>query len=84
MKKNDIIQKGMKISKVKYDVYCKLSGTYLQKLNLSICENNKISLSVPVEITESLDKLNTSSDYFNDICYKSTSDSDTDILLKDR
>ena len=84
MKKIDIIQKGMKIPKVKYDVYCKLSGTNLVKLNKSICENNKISLSVPVEITESLEKLNSSSDYFNDICYKSTSDSGTDILLKDR
>ena len=33
---------------------------------------------------ESLDKLNTSSDYYNDICYISTSDSGTDIILKDR
>ena len=76
----------MKIPKVEYDIYCKLSGKSLQKLNLSICENTKISLSVPIQIpeSESLDKLNASSGYYNDICYSSTSDSGTDISLKDR
>ena len=44
-----------------------------------------MSLSIPVEINDlNLDKLNTSSDYFNDICYKAKSDKGTDILLKDR
>ena len=86
IKKIDIIQEGMKIPKVEYDIYCKLSGKSLQKLNLSICENTKISLSVPIQIpeSESLDKLNASSGYYNDICYSSTSDSGTDISLKDR
>ena len=36
MKKLDIIQEGLKIPKVEYDVYCKLNGTNLIKLNLSI------------------------------------------------
>ena len=68
-----------------YDVYCKLSGSNLVKLNLSVCQNSKISLSVPVEITDSnLDKLNSSSEYYNDICYTATSESGTDIILKDR
>ena len=84
MKKIDIVQKGMKIPKVEYDIYCKLSGNNLEKLNKSICENAKISLSIPVEINENLDKINTSSGYFNDICYSSTSDSGTDISLNDR
>ena len=32
----------MKIKKVEYDVYCKLSQSNLTKLNLSICKNVKI------------------------------------------
>ena len=82
MKKMDITQEGMKISKIEYDVYSKLNGTNLIKLNLSICENTKISISVPVILTEDIDKLNTSSDYFKDICYISKSESGTDIILK--
>ena len=74
----------MKIPKVEYDVYCKLTGKNLIKLNLTVCENSKVKLSVPVELTESLDKLNGSSGYYNDICYTATSDSGTDISLKDR
>ena len=53
MKKLDIIQEGLKIPKVEYDIYCKLNGSNLVKLNLSVCKNSKISLSVPIEITDS-------------------------------
>ena len=84
MKKIDVKQEGMKIPKVKYEIYCKFSGTKLEKLNLSICENSKISLSIPVILTESIDKLNSSSGYYKDKCYTATSDSGTDIILKDR
>ena len=84
IKKIDVIQEGMKIPKIEYDVYCQLSGSKLEKLNLSICENTKLSFSVPVIITENLDKLNMSSEYFNNICYKASSESGTDMLLKDR
>ena len=84
MKKVDIFQEGMKIPKIEYNVYSKLNGTKLIKLNLTICENSKISISVPVSISKDLDKLNISSSYFNDICYSSTSESGTDIIIKDR
>ena len=84
MKKIDVIQEGMKIPKVEYDVYSKLNGSSLVKLNLSYCSNSKVDISVPIEITESLDKLNSSSAYYNDICYTTTSDSGTDIILNDR
>ena len=43
-----------------------------------------IKLIIPIIISENLDKLNTSSAYFNDICYKTNSDYGTDIILKDR
>ena len=74
----------MNIPKVEYDIYSKLSGNHLIKLNLSICENTKISLSIPIEITDSLDKVNSSSGYYNDICYTAISDYGTDISLEDR
>ena len=84
IKKIDVIQEGMKIPKIEFDVYYKLNGTNLEKLDISICENEKILLSVPVMISEDLDVLNSSSGYYNDICYVTTSNSGTDILLKDR
>ena len=84
MKKMDVYQEGMKIPKIEYSVYCKLNGTNLIPLDLTVCENSKIILSIPIDISENLDKLNTSSEYFNNICYSSKSDSGTDISLKDR
>ena len=84
MKKVDVKQEGMKIPKIEYDVYCKLFGNNLIKLNLTVCEKTKIDLSIPFTITENLDKYNTSSGYYNDICYTASSDSGTDITLQDR
>ena len=84
IKKIDVKQDGMKIPKIENDFYSKFSRSELTKLNLSICENTTISLSIPVSISEIVDKLNTSSDYFNDICYASSSEIGTDISLNDR
>ena len=81
----EVTQEGMKIPKIEYDVYSKITPTNFQKLNLTeICGDNKIFLSIPIELSESLDKLNSKSGYYNDICYTATSDSGTDISLKDR
>ena len=74
----------MNIPKVEYDIYSKLSGAKLVKLNISICNNSKISLLIPLIITENLDILDSKSEYYNDICYTTTSESGTDITLKDR
>ena len=84
IKKLDIIQEGMKIPKIEYEVYSKLRRKNLVKLNLTICQKSKIDISIPIIIKESLDKFNTCSGYFNDLCYITTSDSGTDISLKDR
>ena len=84
MKKVDIIQENMQIPKIEFEVYSRLNGSNLVKLNLSICETSKISMSIPVDISEDLDKLNTSSDYYNSVCYTATSENGTDISLKDR
>ena len=84
MKKIDVFQEGMKTLKVEYDVYCKLFGTNLIKLNLTACGKSKITLAIPLVINEDIDKLNSSSGYYNDICYTAKSEDGTDILLKDR
>ena len=75
---------GMKTPKVEYDVFCKLFGTNLIKLNLTACSTSKITISIPFVITENIDKYNKSSGYYNDICYTTTSEYGTDITLKDR
>ena len=84
IKKIDIIQEGMKAKKVGYNVYSKLSGKNLEKLNLTVCEKTKIFINIPIEINGNPDKYNTSSGYFKDICYATTSNDGTDITLQDR
>ena len=74
----------MKTLKVEYNVYAKLFGKNLINLNLTICEKNKVSIYIPFIINENIDKYNSSSGYYNDICYTTTSEDGTDILLKDR
>ena len=80
----EVSQDEMRIPKVEYDIFAKINGENLMKLNLSSCKNNKISLSIPVDNIGNIDKLNSSSGYYNDICYTATSDSGTDISLIDR
>ena len=84
IKKIDVLEDGMLIPKIEFDVYYKLNGTNLVKLNLSHCYNSKIDISIPIIITDNIDKYNSSSGYYNDICYITTSNSGTDITLKDR
>ena len=85
MIKLDKKEEGMKIPKIEYEVYYPFnSSNNLTKLNLSICRNNKIEISIPVIIKESLDKYNISSKYYNDICITATSKHSADITLLDR
>ena len=54
-----------------------------KKLNLNICKNDKVDISIPVNINENnLFKYNISDDYYNDKCY--IDDSKIDIILNDR
>ena len=84
MKKIDIAQERIKTTKVEFDVYCKLNGTNLIKLNLTSCANTKISIFIPIKIIKNVDEYNSSSGYYNDICYTTTSEYNTDISIKDR
>ena len=80
----EVSQEGMRIPKVEFDIYTKLNGDKLEKLSLNSCKNNKISLLIPVKDIDNIDKLNSSSGYYTDVCYTATSDSGTDISLEDR
>jgi surface protein len=84
MKKIDIEQEKIKIPKIEYDVYSKSSNLSLEKLNLSLCQNTNIYLTIPITISENIDKLDSRSAYYNDICYSASSNSGTDITLNDR
>ena len=78
-------EKGMKIPKLEYEIYYPLNNdNKLIKLNLSYCKDSKIDISISVKIDGQLDKYNSSSDYYNNICYKTTSENGTDISLNDR
>ena len=75
----------MKIPKLEYEVYYPLyNSNNLTKLDLNLCKDTKIEISIAVAINDSLDKYNPKSSYYNDICSKATSESGTDIPLKDR
>ena len=75
-------EEGMKIPKIEYEIYYPFNN--LTKLDLSLCKGTQIEISIAVEINDTLDKYNASSDYYNNICYKTTSKSGTDISLNDR
>ena len=74
----------MKIPKIEYEVYYPILSSNLEKLNLTICKHTKIDISIPVDIDEDLDIYNSSSGYYNDICYTYTTKDGTDISLSDR
>ena len=80
--KIDIYEEGLLIPIIIYEVFHPLT---LQKLDLRICENIKIGITIPVSIDEeNLFKYNSSDDYYNDICYSYTTENGTDIVIKDR
>ncbi len=75
----------MWIPKLEYGVYYPLHHNQsLTKLNLAHCKNKKIEVLIAARINETLDKYNPDSDYYNEICSKSTSKSGTDIPIKVR
>ena len=84
IRKIDVVQEGMSALKIEYDIYSKLFGKYLIKLNLTVCEKSKISILIPIKTNDNIDVLNISSGYYNDRCYTTTSEDGTDISLKDR
>ena len=83
--KIDIKEEGMRIPKIEYEVYYPLNESTSTKLDLDVCENITIDISIPVDINESdLDMYNSSSNFYNDICYIYTSEKGVDVTLNDR
>ena len=77
-------EEGMKIPKIEYEVYYPLYDNELIQLNLTICKDTRIDISILVHIDKNLDRYNSSSDYYNNICSKTNSDFGTDISLTNR
>ena len=50
MKKIDVRIEGMKIPATEYEVYAKLGRDNLIKLNLTVCQEIKIDIRVPVKL----------------------------------
>ena len=84
--KIDIIEEGIIPPKIEYEVYYPLNGKNLEKLELNICQNNKVDISIPVKNINktNMDIYNSSSGFYNDICYTYTSEKKTDLSLNDR
>ena len=73
-------EESMKIPKIEYEIYYPFyNNNTLTKLDLNLCKETKIEVSIPVKINDNLDKYNPKSGYYNDICYKATSQGRTDI-----
>ena len=77
-------EEGMKIPKIEYEVYYPSNSGNLSKLNLTVCTGMKADVYIPVKINDDIEKYNSSSDYYNDVCSKTTSEFGTDISLTDR
>ena len=82
--KIDVKWEGLKIPKIAYEVYYPLFGDNLIKLNLTVCKDSKIEISIPVVLTDDIDQINPASEYYNNKCYTYTSEDGTDISLSDR
>ena len=70
LKIDDFISK-LNTPKVEYEVYYySLSENNLKKADLSLCKNEKIEISIPINLSSNeIDKYNQTSGYYNDICY---------------
>jgi hypothetical protein len=82
MFKVDYYEEGLLIPIIYYEVF---SFGMKKKLDMSVCKDIKIDISLPASINENkLFLYNSSNEFYNDKCYKYTSDKGTDILLDDR
>ena len=82
--KIDKEQKGRNYPVIEYEVFYPLNNGKMEILNLSFYENSNIEIYIPIKINGTIDKYNLKSNYYNDICSKTTSESNIDIPLNDR
>ena len=80
--KIDIEVKGLSAPIVEYEVYHPITKI---KLDLNVCENDLINISIPVSINEdNLFKYDPNGEFYNDMCSTFTTEEGTDITLNDR
>ena len=91
--KSDIKTEDLSATYISYEIYHPYS---LEKLNLSICNDVQISITVPVKLNSDIETLvnslsasgydlfNENDSFYNNICATYTSQNGTDMLLSDR
>ena len=82
--KVDIDIEGYPAPIVEYEIYHPITK---EKLDLSCCNEEQIKISIPtsIDINENdIKKYDPKSEFYNDICFIYTTESNTDITLKDR
>ena len=80
--KIDVYEEGLLMPIVEYEIYHPKNYT---RLDLSICNEFNVNISVPVSVDENnLYKYIQASNYYNDKCFPYTSINETDVTLKDR
>ena len=78
--KIDVNEEGLLIPIVEYEIY----DIFKNQLDLNICKDIKIETLLPCVLKDNEYKYNSSSEYYNDICYSYTTKDGTDIILTDR
>ena len=91
--KTDIKSEDLSSTYVQYEIY---NPIYLTKISLEVCEDISISVSVPVNLDESIKSnyyslsqsgynlFDLSDSFYNDICSTYTTENGTDLTLIDR
>ena len=82
--KLDAYREGQTGPKVEYQVYYSFNGATLEELDLTICENDVITILVSANLTGNIDMYNQKSGFYSDICYTYTSGNGTDLTLTER
>jgi len=84
--KMDVAQDGYKIPKIQYEVYYPLNGdSKLVKLNLTVCDDTKVNIFIPLTLERNLEIYNPKSPFYYDICYLYEEDGkDIPISLRKR
>ena len=80
--KAEIFIDGIHIPITYYEIY---NSRNRNKLSLESCKDIRITLSLPVSINEDIVyKYNSSSEYYNDLCYTYSLENKTDLVIPDR
>ena len=81
----DIRQIGYQKPSLQYEILYPIDNNKnLVKLNLSICSDINLNITLEVDIEGNIDRYKKNSPFYNDICYLSDSDNEVDISFTDK